>query len=790
MKWTYDWLKDYLNTDATAEQIADTLTRTGLEVEDLIVPVSPIAAKIVECEPLAGSDHLHILKVDDGSGTLRQVVCGAPNARVGLISALAVPGCVIEGHEIKSGKLRGVLSDGMMCSGRELGINEDHSGIIELPDNTKIGSDVLNTETVFDAGITPNRPDYLAVRGIARDLSATGLGEYIAPVDDFPEYGTGSRNVHVETEKCLGYSLCEIRNIKIAPSNNKISSRLRAIGINPKNAPIDATNYICYDMGQPMHCFDADEIQGDITVRMAKDGEEFTDLFGTKHTLKETDVVIADDAGILALAGVVGGARGMTTENTKNIILESAYFNPVSVRKTSKRLGISTDSSYRYERGIDPTLTPRALARAANIILEQCGGEIYGTVAAGEFFNPPAEYGGATEEFWEDWENIMKNKYVPKIRYTPDIFGKKTGIEMDEVEQHNILFDLGYEIDEDDKSWILTPPSNRVDVEIPENIVSELIRIYGYDNIAKAAVHKPTDSAPHRDYYIDKKRELATRGLNEAKSFGFGNSKIEEMLSDKSIVKIANPIVNDMDTARNGLLGNLLGFVAENEKRGFPDLNIFELGTVFDGEKPDEQHTQICIIRTGNTSPKHWQRRNRPTDIYDVKADLVALMHGQRFTVSADNAPLWAHPFRYGAIMQGKKKIAEFGELHPSIAHKLKIKTNVNIAIVDDVENLPNARRPKEPVISEFQPITRDFAFIVDADFPAEKLVGTAAATDARITDSVVFDAFDMGDGKKSIAFTITITPTDNMSDEDLQKLQNAVIANVEKKCDAKIRDK
>lgn len=790
MKWTYDWLKDYLKTDATAEQIADTLTRTGLEVEDLIVPVSPIAAKIIECEAMEGSDHLHILKVDDGSGTLRQVVCGAPNARVGLISALAVPGCVIEGHEIKSGKLRGVLSDGMMCSGRELGINEDHSGIIELPDNTTIGSDVLNAETVFDAGITPNRPDYLAVRGIARDLSAAGLGEYIAPVDDFPEYGTGSRKVHVETDKCLGYSLCEIHDIKIASSNSKISSRLRAIGINPKNAPIDATNYICYDMGQPMHCFDADEIQGDITVRMAKDGEEFTDLFGTKHTLKETDVVIADNSGILALAGVVGGARGMTTENTKNIILESAYFNPVSVRKTSKRLGISTDSSYRYERGIDPTLTPRALARAANIILEQCGGEIYGTVAAGEFFNPPAEYGDATEEFWEDWENIMKNKYVPKIRYTPDIFGKKTGIEMDAVEQHNILFDLGYVIDEDDKSWILTPPSNRVDVEIPENIVSDLIRIYGYDNIAKAAVHKPTDSAQHRDYYINKKRELATRGLNEAKSFGFGNSKIEEMLSDKPIVKIANPIVNDMDTARNGLLGNLLGFVAENEKRGFPDLNIFELGTVFDGDKPDEQHTQICIVRTGNTSPKHWQRRNRPTDIYDVKADMVALMHGQRFTVSTDNVPRWAHPFRYGAIMQGKKKIAEFGELHPSIAHKLKIKTNVNIAVIDDVENLPNSRRPKEPVISDFQPITRDFAFIVDADFPAEKLVGTAAATDVRITDSVVFDAFDMGDGKKSIAFTITITPTDNMSDEELQKLQNAVIANVEKKCDAKIRDK
>lgn len=767
MKWTYDWLKDYLKTDATAEQIADTLTRTGLEVEDLTVPVSPIAAKIVECEPMEGSDHLHILKVDDGTGTLRQVVCGAPNARVGLISALAVPGCIIEGHEIKSGKLRGVLSDGMMCSGRELGINDDHSGIIELAKNTKIGSTVLNAEIVFDAGITPNRPDYLAVRGIARDLFACGLGEYIDPKDELLKPVSGRRKVNIKTDKCPVYQFCEIHNIKVNPSSAKVKSRLAAIGINPKNAPVDTTNYICYDMGQPMHCFDADEINGDITVRMATIGEEFIDLFGNKHTLKDTDMVIADDTGILALAGVVGGARGMTTENTKNIILESAYFNPVSVRKTSKRLGISTDSSYRYERGIEPTITGIALSNAANMIIEVCGGEVVGTGIGGKL---------PTEE--------------RKIEYSPELFLKKTGIEISADVQREILTKLGFKIVERSGKWLITPTPARVDIEFPENIISELIRIYGYDNIAKAAIHKPTDSAPHRDYYIDKKRELAGRGLNEAKSFGFGNSKIEELLSDKPTVKIANPIVNDMDTARNNLLGNMLSFVAENEKRGFPDLNMFELGTVFDGDKPEEQHTQICIIRTGDTSPKHWQRRNRPTDIYDVKADLIALMHGQRFTVSTDNPARWAHPFRYGAIMQGKKKIAEFGELHPSIAHKLKIKTNVNIAIVEDVENLPNARKPKEPVISEFQPITRDFAFIVDADFPAEKLVGTAAATDARITDSIVFDAFDMGNGKKSIAFSITITPTDNMSDEDLQKLQNAVITNVEKKCNAKIRDK
>ena len=234
----------------------------------------------------------------------------------------------------------------------------------------------------------------------------------------------------------------------------------------------------------------------------------------------------------------------------------------------------------------------------------------------------------------------------------------------------------------------------------------------------------------------------------------------------------------------------MLHFVAENEKRGYPDLSMFELGTVFDGDTPDAQHTQICIIRAGDTAPRHWTRRNRPADIYDVKADLISLLHGQRFTVSSDNPPHWAHPFRYGAIMQGKKKIAEFGELHPSIARALKIKTRVNIAIVDDVENLPASRHGREPKLSEFQPITRDFAFIVDGTMPAEKLTGVAMATDARIVDTVVFDAFDLPDGKKSIAFTITIIPTDNMTDEDLQKLQNAVIANVEKRCNAKIRDK
>lgn len=767
MKWTYDWLQDYLKTDLSANEIADLLTRTGLEVDDVITPVSPIAARIEKCTPHENSDHLHVLMVDDGSGKLRQVVCGAPNARAGLISALATPGCVIEGHEIQSGKLRGVLSDGMMCSARELGIGDDHSGIIELPQNTKIGAPVLNSETVFDAGITPNRPDYLAVRGVARDLAAAGAGEYIAPTDSEIAPVASKRNVVVKTDKCPIYRFAEICDIHIAPSCDKIKSRLSAIGINPKNAPIDATNYICYDMGQPMHCFDADQIHGDIIVRMAESGEKFTDLFGTAHELKDTDIVIADADGVLALAGVIGGARGCTGDNTKNIILESAYFDPVSVRKTSKRLGISTDASYRYERGVDPTITGAALSNCADIIMSACGGKICGTAI-----------GGAGV------------KLRDPIKYTPDLFMKKTGVDMDADTQLSILSRLGYDVARNSDTWQITPRPARVDIEIAENIVSELVRIYGYDNIAKNASHRVSHPAPHNDYFMATKCELAARGLNEVKTFGFANSAIERQITDKPIVKIANPITVDLDVARPTLLGNMLRVVADNEKRGYSDLNLFELGTVFTGDQPGDQHTSICIVRTGMTAPRHWTGRGRARDIFDVKSDLISLMHGQKFTVDTSNPPLWAHPYRYGKIVQGKKVIAEFGELHPMIAKQNHIKTTVNVAIVENTDNLPGARHVRRAALSDFQPITRDFAFIVADDAPASALVAAARSADARITDVVVFDAFDMNNGNKSIAFTITITPHENMSDADIMSVQNAVIANVEKKCNAKIRDK
>ena len=767
MKWTYDWLCQYLKTDATPDMVAETLTHIGLEVEDVQSPIAPIAAKIVECRPHENSDHLHVLMVDDGTGELRQVVCGAPNARVGLISALAPVGCMIGGHEIVVGKLRGVESRGMMCSARELGIGDDHDGIIELPSDTVLGTPVVECKTVFDAGITPNRPDYLSVRGIARDLSAAGLGTYLQPESKSFPSNVGNRSVRIETEKCGAYKMLEIHNINIAPSAPYIASRLAAIGINPKNAPIDATNYICYDMAQPMHCFDADQIDGDIVVRMARAGESFTDLFGNTHELLESDMVIADNSGILALAGVVGGARGCTTDTTKNIILESAYFNPVSVRKTSKRLGIMTDASYRYERGIDPTITGAAAMSAADIIMDACGGEIVGVYAAGSDVAP----------------NI-------RIKYTPDYFKQKTGVEIAPDTQREILTALGYRIEVTKSCWMVTPPSVRVDVEIPETIVADLLRIYGYEKIAINAQHTAGTARAHDTHEMDIKTMLASRGLNECRSFGFGNCGVERMLTERPNVMIANPITSDFDTLRNGLLFGLLSAVSNNEKRGYPDLSLFELGTVFLDDVPNAQQTSLSIVRTGATAPRHWTGRNREVDIYDVKADLLALLNGRRVTISTDNPPMWAHPYRYGAIMQGKQKVAEFGQLHPSVAKKMRIKTNVVIANVDDVTLLPPRRRGKHIATSDFQPITRDFAFLVDATTPAEKLTSVALSCDSRISDVVVFDAFDMGDGTKSVAFTITVLPTDNMSDTDLLALQNTVIKSVESKCNAKIRDK
>ncbi|MDR2268716.1 MAG: phenylalanine--tRNA ligase subunit beta [Rickettsiales bacterium] len=752
MKWTYEWLKDYLQTDLTARQIADKLTQIGLEIENLSEPIIPIAAKIVKCSDIPDT-HLHLLVVDDGECT-RQIVCGAPNARANLVSALARPGCKIQDVEIKVGNFRGYESNGMMCSERELGIGDDHEGIVELDEKKyKIGQPLSVADTVFDAAILPNRANYMGVIGIARDLAAMGAGKFIDKKFDVKEV-MGGRKAVIESAQCNAYNFAEIRGIKMAPSNTKIAARLAAIGINPKNCPVDATNYICFDLGQPLHCFDADEIHGDIVVRNAKDGEEFADLFDDKHILTTDDLVITDSDGILALAGVVGGRRGMTTDATKNIIIEAAHFDAVGTRKTRARLGISTDASYRFERGVDPLISPTSLAMAVDIIAKECGGAVVALHAKTDF----------------------KSRI---IKYDPNIFTKKTGIELDEKTQRKILENFGYSVNSD---WSVIVPSWRGDVDIPESLVADIIRVYGYDKIPVSTTISP--SIPVSTARTVNEFFARDRRLIEHISSGLGNIHFEKLVSGKPNVKIKNPIVDTMNTARNSLIPNMLDAVAENEKRGYPDLAMFEVGTVFDGPNPGDEHTQVVIARSGEASPRHWLGRGRPVDVFDVKADLLAFF-GVSAKTETDGPAMWAHPYRYGRLVHNGKILGEFGELHPKLARSWRIKTTVMIGLIEKLDDDPLVRRHgTELEESNFQPIRRDFSFLLEKEIPAEDIISAARIADPQIADVTEFDFYE-----NNIAFQITIIPIRNMSDKDISGIQDRVIAAIEK-LGARIRDK
>ncbi|MDR1206944.1 MAG: phenylalanine--tRNA ligase subunit beta [Rickettsiales bacterium] len=808
MKFTYDWLKDYLDTDAAPMDIAAALTRIGLEVDDIVTAPAPIAARILECEDIPGT-HLHKLLVDDGAGTPRNVVCGAPNVRVGLVSALALPGCKIGGIEIKAGKIRGFESNGMMCSAKELGISDDHDGIIELDEKSEtVGQPILQITnhksqiTTFEAGITPNRPDYLAVCGISHDLAAAGMGKFIHKYDNYVgEFKDSARNARIENyAACPVYYFCEINDIKISPSSPRIANRLAAIGINPKNAAIDATNYVCYDIGQPMHCFDADQVNGDIIIRNAKPGEKFTDLFGAEHELAATDLVIADSDGILALAGIVGGGRGMTTDDTKNIILESAYFEPVGIRKTAKRLGLSTDSSYRYERGIDPTITFHGIMQSAKIITDACGGDVAVPFRDWDKTNPKLRFMGENPENYSDrieWLKVLDPRRIP---YTPALFKHKTGIDLSSEKQKEILENLGFGVEIDGDEWTIIPTPARVDVEIPENIVSDLIRIYGYDKIESKEQLVASKNNTDVIYSINDalKTYLCTLGLYESITYGFGDSEKEKLLSDRPNIAVLNPIVANLNTVRNGLVQNMLDVIAFNDRFRRTNLNLFELGTVFDGDMPGQQHDQLIIARTGIAGSNMGAKHGRAIEIYDVRRDLLDLLDGG--DVENDPAPQkWANPYRAGRIVKNGTVAAQFGELHPLIAKHFGVKTNVVLGIVDDIKILQehtachasrithHASRNDFP---EFPLITRDFAFIVDNGINPSDIVSAILGANEIVYETNVFDVFDLGDGKKSVAFEIVLQPVANMTDADLLDLQNEIIRNTECKFNAKIRDK
>lgn len=789
MKFTLSWLKDYLDTEAGVDEIATRLTAIGLEIEEIIDPVAAVKDLIVvhvdECVPHPDSDHLHVLKVNTGKDVL-QIVCGAPNAKAGMKGILARPGDFIPsfGEKLKAGKIRGVESCGMMCAEDELGIGPDHTGIIECPADAVVGASIATvypSDPVFDVSVTPNRGDCMSVYGIARDLAAAGLGT-LKPLYDKNEKlvtPTFSSHVVLENEALdIGapyFTLREIRNVKNGPSPKWMQDRLTAVGLRPISALVDVTNYFNIAFGRPLHVFDADKVKGKITVRSAKDGEKLLALDGREYALSEGMVVIADENGVESIAGVMGGeVSGCQTETTR-VLLESAYFEPESIAKTGQKLILTSDSRQRFERGIDPAATIGAYGSdlATKMILDLCGGECSEIIVTGKEPARPAP-----------------------IAFDPKRVKQLCGIDVPADECKEILEKLGCTVTQEGDIFSVVRPTWRSDITGAHDLVEEVLRIHGYDQLPALTLPRPNGVhgilLPKQRREASVRRALADRGGYQTITWSFMSSKDADLFRTKGIepVLIANPISADLNEMRPNLLPNLITAARSNIVKGTADGCLFEVGPQFFGFKPMEQETVACMLRFGQTAQRHWAVAPRAVDVFDAKADALAALDAaeapQNVQISRE-APAWYHPGRSGAVKIGKTVLAYFGEIHPKVLKALDIKTPVCACEVF-LDRLPPAKKKagkgqKTLKLSSFTPIMRDLAFLVSRTTDSEKIVVAAKNTDKTlITDVSVFDLYEgenLGD-KKSIAIQLTIQPVEKtMTDEEIESVCRRVIGAV-----------
>jgi len=794
MKFTLSWLKEHLDTNATVDEIADTLTRIGLEVEEVSNPVAAlkgfVTARVEECTMHPDSDHLHLLSVNDGKQVL-QVVCGAPNVRKGLVGVFAPVGTLIPCYNetLKVGKIRGVESFGMLCSEKELCIGEDHDGIIELPENTKIGVDaaeVLNFDPVFDISITPNRAECLGVRGIARDLAAAGLGK-LKSLNICKNNSSFKSPVKVTIEDfkaCPTYVGRYIRNVNNKAQTPKwMKDRLAAVGLRSISPLVDITNYINIDMARPLHVFDADKLSGNICIRMAKDGEKFVSLEDKEYSLDNQSLGICDGDGIQCLGGIMGGAAKGCSADTTNVFLESALFAPECIARTGRKFQIDSDSRYRYERWVDPKSNITGSEYATQLILDICGGEASELEIAGD-------------------ENCQER--VAYIR--PSRMKDFAGIEVSKEKIIEILNNLGFQTSDEGDRVKAVSPSWRGDIEGEHDLVEEIVRMVGLDNIP--AVSLPCDMFPKQTLTPAQRRtvtvrhELADRGMLETVTWSFTDSKTaKDFRRSQDVVLVCNPIAADMDEMRPSLLPNLLSAVRSNIARGYADVAIFEVGPEFYGRKPGEQTLIAAGVRSGMTDKKHWLEDVRPYDLFDAKADALAAIAAangpfDNAQVTTD-APAYYHPGRSGAFRLGKNVIAYFGEIHPLILKKFGIKQRV-VAFEVYLDNIPLPRvtagkSKKKLELSQFQPVDKDLAFVLDKTVPAAEVLAAAKTADREnIADVRIFDLYEgdnLPEGKKSLALTVTFQPkAATYSDQDIETLMQKVIVAVGKKCNAVLR--
>ncbi|ESX61667.1 phenylalanyl-tRNA synthetase subunit beta [Mesorhizobium sp. LSHC422A00] len=801
MKLTLSWLKDHLDTDATLDEIVERLTSIGLEVEhvDDKAGLKPfVIAKVLTAVQHPDADRLRVLTVDTGNGAAPvQVVCGAPNARAGLVGAFAAPGAYVPGIDVTLtvGKIRGVESHGMMCSERELELSDEHNGIIDLPADAPVGTSFAAyahlDDPVIEINLTPNRPDATSIYGVARDLAASGLGRLkTAPVEAVLGKGETPVKVTIEApELCPGFALRLVKGVKNGPSPKWLQQRLIAIGLRPISALVDITNYVTFDRGRPLHVFDAKKVAGNLVVRRARDGEKVLALDGREYTLTPQMCVIADDNGVESIAGVMGGEHSGCDENTTDVLIESALWDPITTARTGRTLGIITDARYRFERGVDPEFIVPGVELATKLVLEFCGGEPTETEVVG--------YAG----------------YKPKIVSFPISEVKRlTGIEVPKAESLDILTRLGFKPSGSGDVVDVAVPSWRPDVDGKADLVEEVMRIHGVDNIAPQPLgaHDAVNSKILTTLQVRTriaKRSLAVRGMLEVLTWSFIPAKHAELFGGgQTALKLANPIAADMSDMRPSLLPGLIVAAQRNADKGIGDVALFEVSGTYEGDGPDQQRRVAAGVRRGTAkldgSGRSWAGNSGPVGVFDAKADAIAALEACGAPVDRlqiePGGPAWYHPGRSGTIKLGPKTVlGTFGEFHPKTLEGLDVSGpicgfEVYIDAVPEPKAKPTKTKPKLE-LSAFQAVKRDFAFVVDKTVEAGALVRAALAADKKLVTGVsVFDVFEgasLGTAKKSIAIEVSIQPVEKtLTDEDFEALAKRIVDNVGKQTGGMLR--
>ena len=803
MKFTLPWLKVHLETDASLAEIVDKLTMIGLEVEnvedkaDLLKPF--VIASVISAEKHPNADRLKVCMVDIGDGKPTQVVCGAPNARTGMKGVFSAPGTFIPGKNITLtvGTIRGVESRGMLCSAAELMISDDDEGIIDLPADAPIGKSYVEwagaSEPVIEINLTPNRPDCTGVSGIARDLGATSIGTY---KDKIPKPVKGSFPCPVKItldfgktpSLCPAFGLRLVRGVKNGPSPDWLQKRLTAIGLRPINALVDITNFITFDRGRPLHVFDADKVHGNLTVRRARTGEKLLALDGKTYTLDDAVCVIADEKSVESLSGIMGGEATGCSETTTNVLVESALWDELNIAQTGRKLGINSDARYRFERGVDPAFMLPGLELATQMVLDLCGGEASEIIVAG---NPTPK------------EKI--------IDFPLSELARLTGLKLPLADLRRVLEKLGFFTAGQGERVKVAVPSWRPDVHGRADIVEELVRIVGVDRVPSTRFGREQARKPVLTTIQNRtrkaKRALAARGLLEAVTWSFVSKREAELFGGGAPeLALANPIAAELSDMRPSLIPGLIMAAQRNADRGFPDTAVFEVGQIFKSDKPADQLTAASGLRRGLAKPsgsgRHWSDKSGPVDVFDVKADAFAMLAASGAPMQAlqvvPGGPAWFHPGRSGTLQIGPQNVlGHFGELHPRAIAGLKAEGPL-VAFEVILEKIPEPKaRPTraKPLldVSPFQPVERDFAFVVDNSVKAADIVRAAQNVDKKlVTNVVIFDVYEgkgIDPGKKSIAIAVTIQPREKtMTDAEIETLGGKIVTEVTKRTGGVLR--